>query len=377
MLFNKKDLNFNLKLVLILAWCVVQSLLFFKNGIFTEIEAHKYIEQANLLLNTGSVSTPNFWLYSVQIFLIATAIKLHAGFISVVLVQLFFNAVATYSLYKLLLKLSNSITAFCCLLLFICNIPFQTFNTFLYTESLFYSFIILMSCYILQLQKLTARHWFVILLWLLLICFTRPTGLLFIPAVCLYLFFKFYSTLHWSIKVGSTVLLTTLFVFVLNAALGSGGEFDFLLPFREEHIICGVPTVTQTGVTVAGENSISGILNYVAHHPGQFFYLAEKRTVAFFGLFRNYYSTGHNFYLALYFFPIYLLALLSLPGWWNKNKLVLLYCLAFIFITWGTVLLTCDDWHNRFFLTLVPFFYILSVPAFQKLIDLIRKKPAP
>src|SRR5258706_11565897 len=170
--------NRSLELILVAAWVVMQGFLFYRHGVFTGLEAGKYIAEANNLLDHGNVSSPNFWLYSVQIFLIAAANKLHTGYISVVMVQLLFNALATYSLYRLCLRFSNRSTAFLCLLLFIFNYSFQTFNTFLYTESLFYSFIILLSCYLLQLTRITAGHLIKLILFLLLISLTRPSGLL-------------------------------------------------------------------------------------------------------------------------------------------------------------------------------------------------------
>jgi len=357
------------QLTLTAVWVIMQAVLLYTHGIVTVNEAGKYIEQADLLLDTGSVSHPSLWLYSTQILLIAAAKQLHTGYLSVVLVQLLFNALATWCLYKLCLQLSNRITAFACILLFILNQPFQSFNTYLYTESLFYSFTILLSCYLLRLTKLTVQNFIVLVLFLLLICFTRPSGLLFVPCTFLYLFFRFFQRLPFIVKTGLTLIVAVIFVCILNAVLGSGGELDFMLPFREEHIICGVPALQDAsiGQTPEEANSIRGIINYIFQHPGQFFRLAWLRTQAFFGLFRSYYSFTHNLYLGFYFFPVYLLVILCLKNWWHNNRSLLLYCISIIIVTWGTVILTCDDWHNRFFLVIVPYIYILAIPALKKL----------
>ena len=123
-------------LALGISWLLVQSLLFYLYGIHTELEAAKYIHEARLLLDEGKVSSPNYWLYSSQIFLIAAAIKFNTGYFIVYLVQLFFNALATGAFYQLLVKLSSRQTAFILTLLLIACIPLQTFNSFLQTESL-------------------------------------------------------------------------------------------------------------------------------------------------------------------------------------------------------------------------------------------------
>jgi 4-amino-4-deoxy-L-arabinose transferase-like glycosyltransferase len=358
-------------LALGISWLLVQSILFYQYGIHTEMEAAKYIHEARLLLNEGRVSSSNYWLYTCQILLIAAAIKLNTGFFSVYLVQLLFNALATAAFYRLLVKIGNRQTAFVLTLFLIGCIPMQTFNSFLQTESLFYSFTILFSCYLLGIQKLTVRTSLLVFLFLVLVCITRPTGLLFVPGCFLYLFFKFARVLSTIVKLGITTAGSVLFLFILNVALGSGGELDFMLPYRDERIICGVPTLPQfREIEVADNpNSVYGMLYYITNNFDQFTRLAWLRTKAFFGLVRPYYSQGHNIYLFLFFFPFYLLVLFSLRKWLKRNKYVLLYCLVVIMITWLTVILTCDDWHNRFFLSVVPYIYILSVPMVQAIME--------
>jgi len=375
---NRTGINFYSRqwhfIALGISWLLVQSMLFYQHGIHTEMEAAKYIHEANLLINEGKVSTSNYWLYSSQIFLLAAAIKLNTGYFIVYLVQLFFNALATAAFYQLLVKLSNRQTAFILTLLLIACIPLQTFNSFLQTESLFYSFTILFSCYVLGMERLTIKNSVFVFLFLVLICLTRPTGLLFVPGTFLYFFFKYARGLSTLVKLAITVAGSIVFLFFLNTAMGSGGELDFMLPFRDERIICGVPTLTQfRDIDVSqNPNSISGLVYYITHNAGQFTRLAWWRTKAFFGITRPYYSTAHNLYLYLYFFPLYILVLLSIGKWIRKNRYIPIYCVSVILITWLTVILTCDDWHNRWFLSVVPYIYILSAPMVQPILDKLK-----
>jgi hypothetical protein len=361
-------------MILAACWFAVQGLLFYRLGIVTELEASKYIAEADNLIQSGSVSSPNFWLYSTQIFLIAIVKKLHIGFVWVALVQWSFNGLATWTLYKFSSRISNGLTGLIIALLFVFNIPIQTFNFYLQTESLFYSFTILLSCHLLSLERLTWKNFIFIFLFLVVIGFTRPTGLLWVPCSFLYLFFRFFRNFSALLKIGITAVVSIGFLFFLNAALGSGGELDFMLPFRDERIICGVPTLPHFVdiKTSAHPNSVFGLLYYITHNYDQFLRLGWLRSQAFWGLGRTYYSNGHNVYLALYFYPVYFLALFSLRHWIRKNKCLLLYCAALVFITWASVILTCDDWHNRFFLSVVPYIYILSIPAVKFFTDKIR-----
>jgi hypothetical protein len=123
--------------------------------------------------------------------------------------------------------------------------------------------------------------------------------------------------------------------------------------------------------TSANPNSVFGLLYYITHNLEQFMRLAWLRSRAFWGLGRSYYSMGHNIYLALYFYPVYLLGLLSLGRWLKQNKCLVLYCSSLVLITWVSVILTCDDWHNRFFLSVVPYIYILAIPAVKFVTDKI------
>jgi hypothetical protein len=366
------------EIFLALCWLAVHSFLLYQNGIQTGFEARKYIEEADNLLKNGQVSSPNFWLYSTQIFLLAAAKKIQVGFIPVMLVQWAFSLFAAFTLHTFIKRVSNKATAFVILLLFVFNIPLQTFDSFLQTESLFHSFAILFSCYLLSIQDLTWKNFLYVLLFLLMISFTRPTGLLWFPCAFIYLFFKFFRAYSLLLKISMTLAVVIGFLFFLDIAIGSGGEFDFMLPFRNENIICGVPTVaSDIDIKISGNpNSLSGLAYYITHNTDQFTRLAWMRTKAFFGLQRTYYSHGHNIYLAICFYSLYILAASGLGLWVRRNKPLVLYCLSLIFLTWITVILSCDDWHNRFLLTVAPYLYILSIPAFMFILDKIKWRGA-
>lgn len=362
--FLSRIAGFRIEWLLAGCWALVQGLLLYQHGIETAYEATKYIAEADNLIEKGTVSTPNFWLYSTQIFLIAAIKQIHAGYWLVALVHWMMNALATAALFRLITSLSDRVTAAIITLVFIFNFPIQTYNSFLQTESLFHSFTILFSCYLLQLRAFNLARAIQVFLFLLLICFTRPTGLLWVPGTLLYLFFRFFRRFSFGLKLGITLGGSLGFLFFLNQALGSGGELDFMLPFRDERIICGVPTLPHfVDIKVSDNpNSLQGLWYYITHNFSQFIRLAAIRSRAFFGMQRDYYSSGHNVYLAIYFYPFLLLALGGIVSWWKQSKYLLLYCLPVIGLTWLTVILTCDDWHNRFFLTIVPYIYILSVP---------------
>jgi hypothetical protein len=356
------------KIILLVVWLIVQSFLLWQNGIFVTLEAEKYISQAQYFLSTGNLESNNYWLYSTQIFLIAAAIKLRLSFTVIVIIQLALNLFATWMFYKLAVNfLKNSFLASLVTFIFIVNIPYQVYNTFLFTESIFYSLTVIFSSYLLRLDKPAIKDFTLIFLLLVLLSITRPTGILFFVATALYIFFRFMRNIAAWKKLLIISGAIIIFLFTLNAMLQVGGSLDFMQPFKKENIICGVPTINNADIkTLEKGNSVQGLLYYIFNNGKQFSRLAALKTVSFFGLIRNYYSTFHNIYLVLFFYPFYLLALSGIWKMFRRKSSVFYYMFTIILLYWITTLLTCDDWHNRFILTVTPFIFLIGFSVFKK-----------
>ncbi len=359
------------KYAILILWAFVNSFFLFKNGIVTTGEAEKYIGQANIFLNKGNVDTLNLWFYFVEIGLLAFCMKLNLSFAIVVGIQLFFNLLAVLYFYRTLAVLfSSSSIAFIGTLLLLFNQPYQEFNSFLQTESLFYSFTLMLSCFTIQIKKVYARNIVFIILLLAVISMTRPTGLLFIVPVFFYLFFVFARKMSNTKKASMLILFGAIFLLIINAAMKSGGEFDFILPFKDADIICGAPSSIQTAAVqnASSNNSLLGLLHYIANNFGEFTRLAWLKTIAFFGLYRSYYSKWHNIYLIAFFYSLHIMAISASGYWIKKNRYQFIYLLSIILATWLTVMLTCDDWHNRFYLSISPYIIMLSMGFLKMLL---------
>ena len=357
--------------IVLLVWVIVQAALIWKNGIVTDGESEKYITQARLLISEGHLSNGSYIMYLTQILLITVAKKTGIGLLAVVFVQLLLSLLSTITYFRFTRQLLSSGTlAIIGTLMLLLNIPLQEFNSFLQTESVFYSLGIITTCFVLKQTSFNFKTLAIVIMLLLLLSITRPTGILFFPPVLLYIFFRFLSAISFTRKLILVGVSATIFVFVLNAALGSGGGLDFMLPYRDERIICGVPTLpafTKINETSNG-NSVFGLLYYVFHNFGQFSRLAWLRSLAFFGLTRTYYSSFHNAYLVVYFYLIYFLFVMSFRFWLKTSPYILFYVLLLTLVSWGTVILSCDDWHNRFFLTLSPYLILLGMPAIRRFV---------
>jgi hypothetical protein len=362
--------------IIIIVWAIIQFYFIYHHGIITTGEAEKYIAEAHTFLSTGTLSAPKYWFYFVQISLLAIAFKTGLGYSFALIVQLLFNALATYSFYRLISRLFPYQTAIAGTLLLLLNYPFQEFNVYLQTESFFYSFTILFSSYVLQLSKLTLLRFTGIVAALAILCITRPTGILFVPVTFIYLFFAFLKHINTKLKITFTIAVTLVVTWALNGLLGSGGDLDFMLPYREEHIICGLPTLNQPASidTATNGNSLYGLAYYITHNFSQFCRLALLKCKSFFTMVRPYYNTGHNILLAVYFYPIYVFALSGINWWRRHNASRLIYLSGSILITLCTTLLTCDDWHNRWLLSISPYLLLLALPAINKLLLMFKSR---
>ena len=230
--------------LLAITWLLMQILFYRQYGIVTDLEAVKYINEANHFLATGKYSSNNFLFYSTQIMLIAFCLKLKIGFWFIVLLQIIVNALSLFCFYKMVKLISkNYLLPFLSTLYFLLFYYYHLYNTYLFTESLFFSFSVIYTYFLFTRDKLDFKNGLIILLFLSLLYFTRPTGIFFIPATYLFLIIKFFPKKAFTIVLVSTGFAITGLFFLFNYSLGSGGEFNFLLPYQKEMIICGVPTI--------------------------------------------------------------------------------------------------------------------------------------
>ncbi len=353
-------------LLLVLLWIAVNAGIFMVKGIVTDFEAEKYISQARLVLKNGLPESDNYFLYSTTIYLIALSLKLRLGFGLVVCLQLIMNLISTLFFFRLCERLfKNSTLAFFATSVLLFNVFYQQYNTFLFTESLFYSLVVIYTSYLLLLKTFRLQQFIIITFLLLLLCVTRPTGILMLAATMIYAVFWLLRSMATYKKLLLILGSAIIFFFLLNNLLGLGGTLDFMLPFRNENIICGVDSNIRTDVYVPEKgNSLSGMFAYIVHNPAQVRKLAGLRSVAFFGMTRNYYSAIHNIYLVAFFYPLFVMAVVGSFRLVKKHKSAIIFLLSVVLFFWLTTMLTCDDWHNRFVLTLSPIFILLAFAAF-------------
>jgi hypothetical protein len=349
-------------ITILFVWIVVQSSIIITSGINTNGEALRFIQEANHLLKNESFSTPIYFMYLLEIVLIFLKLKFSFSFSWIIGLHLLLNLFSVKVFYDFINKNAESErkALFGGLLLIIC-IPFQYYNSLVYTESIFFSLGIIYSCFLLGIRKFSILNYVEIFFFMILLCLTRPSGIFFVTATFIYIFLKELQHISFALKLMLLLIMIILIFSILNAMMKSGQGVNVLLPFKEEHIICDVATVVNPDRPIIGESSLYSLVNYVINHPEKFLKLVWLRSLAFLGLMRPYYSIVHNAFLCLFFYPIYGVIIFHIIRTKCRFDWKYLYCLSLIFIFWLSVIFSCDEWHSRFFLTLTPFLILMAV----------------
>lgn len=371
---NSKKLHI---ITLAATWLVMHVVLVWQYGIVTSFEATKYISEADNLLRTGSYSSRSFLFYSTQILLIAASKGLHVGYVPVIAIQLLLNIASTYCFYRIVEHLTRrSNVAFFFTLALVSMYYYQLYNVYLFTESIYFSISILYFYRLVKMIRLGPAQWAEIGLFLVLLYFTRPVGMFFIPATFVFLVLKFYQKKAVRIFFSAGVLLSIFFFLLVNYGMNSGGEFNFLLPYLEKQVICGLPSGRKNVKVPVDQNSIQGLFYILDNYPRLFITLFCKRLFTFFGLIRPYYSIVRNISVAWFFYTLYLYAFKGLRKQFWACLPELAFSFLLIFFATLTVGLSCDEGYNRFIYAILPFLMVMASLAFAST-EKINKTAAP
>ena len=227
--------------ILFSLFLIVQTALFIKIGVFTELEAQKYVTQGNLLYETGHLSATKYIFYLPVILLVYLCRLLGTSYHLVVFVQVILSAYSLFCYYRLGRGFSNAAIAFYSSALLVLFIPLQLWNFYLYSDSIFISLTIIYTYVIYRYGANGLTGILSILTLLAVLIFSRPAGLLFVPPTIIYMLFRKQSKKELLINAGACMALLICMYLLLNTAFTGGEDMDVMKPLIEEHIICFVP----------------------------------------------------------------------------------------------------------------------------------------
>ena len=138
--FSKNDY-----LVVVGMWIVAELFLFGKFGFSFGLEAEKYISEAHFVIQNHHLSQGRYLFYLSTILVIAVNLLLKTGLYGAVFTIMFVNLISFLYFFKALKKVFHSkLPAFLVVLFLLSFWPYQAWSLFLYTECLFYSFVLML-----------------------------------------------------------------------------------------------------------------------------------------------------------------------------------------------------------------------------------------
>lgn len=360
--------------IVVSAWLISTIAYYFLFRIHTDLEAEKYISEASNLLTNGKVSAPRFYFYFSTISVISLSFLLKTGYVGAIVMQCIVNLFAYLLFFKALKKLfSHSLFPILIIIYLLSFWPYQSWIMFLYTESLFYSSILILTSVIIMCG-FNGKNFLLIILCLAFAIISRPLGILLVGSV---IFSLFYYVNRFN-KVRSTLILFGFSItayWVINLILSTISDWYILKPFVEENIICNFPTkgINKNLVLTNHDSPLYELFYYISHNPTHFFSYILIKLKYFFLLYRSYYSTTHNAFLLLNIIPIYFFALIGII----KNTIIPTYVFVYLIVSilffTIAIVLQCDDWHNRFVLSIFPIILILATTGIIEFKKTIRK----
>jgi len=351
--------------------------IFYKYGINTGGEAIKYIEDAQKIINGEKLRLEFFSIfYIVYSFIISFFIYFSLSLNIIAVIQILFCFIAGCCVFKMLLEITGDKTiAYICLIFYLACFPLQKWNFFLYTESLHTSFTVI-GLYVLYsiLYKNQLTRWWLYLVLLLLIIFSRPVGIIFFSV-------SFFTWLAWLIKEKKRAIYYPAIVgFIITSIFLLQSPFAFYFnpdSLRRMEIICQVPQ-TNASMNYKEYNS-SGLRSFfhvIFYEIGfeNFLLTGIKKIGYFFGKIREFYSLRQNMILLLTGILLYPFAIAGIFLFSNaKAFYVKTFSGLYILITTVGIFFTCDEWSNRFIAPVLPHLIILSGFGLSYMKEKIRK----
>ncbi|MBC7424571.1 MAG: hypothetical protein H7334_14110, partial [Ferruginibacter sp.] len=226
------------RLLLLLCWLISAAFYLKVFGIVTIQEAIKYIREANRFIDGNNFSQPRYWFYCTTIFIIALALKLKLGLIGAFVLQSLLNIFAFSFFYTELKKIFiNPLTAFFAIAYLLLFWPYQSWVVFLFTESAFFSAILILLAAMMRYKPDSLKNILIISFALLLVIISRPLGILFIPAVYVYFFYS--ANKNWKIILGGvSILLFIAAFYIINIIFSTIPDWHITQAFEQESIIC-------------------------------------------------------------------------------------------------------------------------------------------
>ncbi len=359
---------------LFLLWLLIQTVLFLKFGARTSVDSELYLTDAMNLLNKQLPQGRNIWYISYSAFL-AFIILFGGSNTAVVFVQILLSGVAAFLLYQIAMEIYNKRNvAILAVLFYLLWIKIHEWNTFLYTESLFTSCLIISFAILMKSKK--SWHYWIANLLLLFTFFIRPTGFAFLIGLLCYKVFplkkeSMKGVIPLGFIGGIGVLILLIGMLESFTIIESYGKAEIIYP----NIALGIEVPSNLYNPKADHSTLVKVFLFAFCNPVFFLKLFFLKLFLFLGNVKPYFSVFHNTIIVLVLYPLYFLAI---KGFFKfpvhrKEKY---FVAGFVLAQALTVALTTENWDGRFLVPLLPFVFLLAAHGasviFKLPIEIVR-----
>ncbi|HEY8934556.1 MAG TPA: glycosyltransferase family 39 protein [Cyclobacteriaceae bacterium] len=348
-------------------WGFIHVLLLKHYGIRTFVDSAIYINESDYLIKHGMLDDLRYIFYVIPIVLISLCRVIFSNqIIPFIILQCIISYGAVLVLYRTArIIFDNTLAGFSSAIIFLFWIDNLHWNITVMTESLMCSFICILL-YQLVHYKGNTSDW-VVLIGLTLPCvLIRPTGVIIVIGVTVFLLHYHWKTLHKKIILKYS-LFTCLFIIAMTGAYFMFNYWDFTDQYRKGNIITFADIlkdrdklnsaglrldVSNVDFPKQDETPLFKIGYFISHNP---FYLLKSAGIKIWYLLsgtRPYYSVAHNAFTFLWNIIIYLFFYLG----WRKSELksVRVFSVTVIVVNCALIGMATVDWDNRFYIPMEP-----------------------
>jgi hypothetical protein len=348
------------------SWLIMQIALVIYLGINSQQESLKYIGLADSWIRGHQHFNWNQIFYSgyVIIHVVLKLIGLPPQ--AMYHIQLIFSGIAVIYFVKIIcLFIRIRPVIIISAILFSTCFFIQQWVCALFTDSLFGSLLIIAIYYLLT-EQASAGNKLICRLFLIVLPFFRPVGILFILLACIY--WLCYPKKNKKKLVFFSIYLILVGTVVYKSLVGNPAYF-YPNHNVEANIICGYP-----GNLLKYQRSPyrdqTGMLVYVSENPGMFVRLFFYRFFKVFSMTRDYFSRLHNSLLGLSCTFYLIMALIgSFSREWGKKDILILLLSGILIFSIPSVLF-CVEWSGRFSLPVYCFILLLGSFGIKRIWEL-------
>lgn len=356
--------------VLLLLWLSIQIFAYYHFGIGSGCDTDFYI-------SIGERICKGVWPEGREIYyasysaVFAVFHSLGLAYKHIVWLQLLCAGLSMICLYQLAHHVFKNLpSAFISCILYITWIKIHQWNFFLYTESLYTSFSIILIWLLLvrSSKPLWIGFFFLCLVWTFML---RPSSVCLLFGLALYMLIDIYNTKkRWFWQ--SIVIAAFGGLLGLNHMLQN---YELLESYRKAEIIypnVGLWLQVPTNLVVLKTSyPLWDLLVFIVHNPLYFTKLFLLKLILFYANVKPYFSWTHNCFVVVFLWPMYYWAWRTLYSSFVKKEILVLVT---IILFQGLIVgLTTENWDGRFLIPILPFVFVLASRAMARFMALEGK----